>query len=169
MRTGSRLLWEEAGIRTDSWPGGGTAGPDRYGKPAAVFRQAVAGRMSEDGIPVRNGWRKKMNVKEFSEKIGGRILTGAGNSERQISGIYCCDLLSWVMSHAARGSAWITVHNHVNIVAVAALTEISCIIIPEGIEAEESTLKKADAEGIIIISTDMSAYEICCAAHDCGI
>jgi hypothetical protein len=58
-----------------------------------------------------------MNVSEFSEKLGGRILTGESSCEKQINGVYCCDLLSWVMSHAAKGSAWITVHNHVNIVA----------------------------------------------------
>jgi predicted transcriptional regulator len=110
-----------------------------------------------------------MNVSELSEKIRGRILTGKDKCERQITGVYCGDLLSWVMSHAPRGSAWITVHNHVNIIAVAALTELSCIIIPEGIEAEETTLKKADAEGVTIISTDLSTYDICCIAHDCGI
>lgn len=73
------------------------------------------------------------------------------------------------MSHAAKGSAWITVHNHVNIVAVAALSELSCIIMPEGIEAEEATLKKAAAEDVAIISTDLSAYDVCCIAHDNGI
>jgi hypothetical protein len=52
---------------------------------------------------------------------------------------------------------------------VAALTELSCIIIPEGIEAEEATLKKAASEGVVIISTDLSTYEVCCIAHDCGI
>ncbi len=110
-----------------------------------------------------------MNVSELSEKLGGKILTGENSSEKQVNGVYCCDLLSWVMSHAARGSAWITVHNHLNIVAVAALSELSCVIIPEGIEAEEATLKKAAAEGVTIISTSLSAYDICCIAHDNGI
>ncbi len=110
-----------------------------------------------------------MNVSELSEKLGGKILTGESNCERQVNGVYCCDLLSWVMSHAAKDFAWITVHNHMNIVAVATLTELSCVIIPEGIEAEEATLKKAAAEGVTIISTSLSAYEICCIAHDNGI
>jgi len=39
--------------------------------------------------------------------------------------------------------AWITVHTHVNIVAVALMADIPCIIIPEGIEVEEATIKKA--------------------------
>lgn len=110
-----------------------------------------------------------MNVAELSEKLEGSILTGVNNCEKQINGLYCCDLLSWVMSHAPKGSAWITVHTHLNIVAVAALSELSCIIIPEGIKAEEATIKKAAEEGIPIISTGLGAYEVCCIAHDSGI
>lgn len=110
-----------------------------------------------------------MNVTELSAKLGGRILTGEPAKESQIKDVYCCDLLSWVMSYAKRGSAWITVHTHLNIVAVAALLELSCIIIPEGIEVDEATIKKAVGEGVTIISTKLSAYRICCIAHDCGI
>lgn len=107
-----------------------------------------------------------MNVSELSEKLGGKLLTGESCSEKQVNGVYCGDLLSWVMSHAPKGSAWITVHTHMNIVAVATLTELSCIIIPEGIEAEEATVKKAGEEGVPVISTGLGAYEICCIAHD---
>lgn len=110
-----------------------------------------------------------MNVSEFASKINAVAVTGDTACDRQIKGMYCCDLLSWVMSHAEKGSAWITVHTHINIVAVALLTDVSCIIIPEGIEAEENTVKRAAEEGVAILSTPLSAYEVCCIAHECGI
>ena len=80
---------------------------------------------------------------------------------KEISGVYVCDLLSWVMSHAKKGDVWITVHTHMNIAAVALLTEAACIIIPEGIDTEESTVKKATDEDIAILRSNLSAYEIC--------
>jgi len=46
-----------------------------------------------------------------------------------------------------QGDAWITVHTHVNIVAVALMADIPCIIIPEGIEVEEATIKKSCGRG----------------------
>lgn len=101
-----------------------------------------------------------MRVREFAESFGMRVLAGGENLDRIISGIYICDLLSWVMSHAKKGDAWITVHTHMNIVAVALLTEVSCIIIPDGISVEENTLKKASEEGIPILGADMTSYEI---------
>lgn len=106
-----------------------------------------------------------MNVGEFAQKLNARVLTGDAGIGKEITGVYACDLLSRVMSHAAKGDAWITVHTHLNIVAVAVLTEVSCIILPESIPIEDQTLKKAVEEGIPILSTDLDCYGICCTAH----
>ncbi len=86
--------------------------------------------------------------------------------DEEITGIYVCDLLSWVMSHANKGDAWITVQTHLNTIAVAVLLEIPCIIVPEGIKVEEATIKKAIEEDITILGSKMSAYEICWRAHE---
>jgi len=107
-----------------------------------------------------------MNVREFAEKLSMKVITGEASLNREVSGVYAGDLLSWVMSHAGKGDAWITVLTNLNTVAVALLTEVSCIIIPEGVAVEEATVKKADQEGIAILCSDMKAYEICWRAHD---
>lgn len=105
-----------------------------------------------------------MKVPEFAQKLGARLLTGETGVDSQVMDVYCCDLLSWVMAHAPKGAAWITVHTNMNIVAVASLSELSCIIVPEGIEIEEAALKRAVREGIPVISSPLSAYQICCIA-----
>ena len=110
-----------------------------------------------------------MKVKDFSEKLNFTVLTGEISLDKEISGMYVCDLLSWVMSHANKGNAWITVLTHLNTVAVALLTEISCIIVPESILVEEATIKKAQQEGIVILSTKLTTYEICSKSHELGI
>lgn len=106
-----------------------------------------------------------MKVKELAENLNMKILTGDSGADREISNLYSCDLLSWVMSHAQKGNGWVTVHTHINVVAVALLVEIPCIIIPEGLEVEEATIKKATDEEIAILSSNMNAYEICWRAH----
>ncbi len=80
--------------------------------------------------------------------------------DKQIRGLYYGDLLSWVMSHAKEGDAWITVQTHVNIVAVASLLNLSCIIIPENSTVEQATVDKANEMNIPIFSTELNAYEI---------
>lgn len=106
-----------------------------------------------------------MKVSEFAELLQMKVITDGKGLEREISGVYICDLLSWVMSHANKGDAWITVHTHLNIVAVALLVELSCIVVPEDIQIEEATIKKANEEGIAILSTDKTSYELAVEAN----
>lgn len=102
----------------------------------------------------------------FAAALSLKNLTGAAGIDREVKGVYACDLLSLVMAKSSKGDAWITVHTHLNIVAVAVLSELSCIIVPEDIKVEETTLRKAREEGIPILSTSMNSYEICWKAHE---
>nr|HPL54322.1 AraC family transcriptional regulator [Bacillota bacterium] len=101
-----------------------------------------------------------MLVKDVIEKIGLKPLTGETGVNKELAGAYICDLLSWVMAHGKKGDAWITVQTHSNIVAVAVLLELSCIIMPEEVEVEEDTLNKAEEEGIAILQSGLSSYSI---------
>lgn len=102
-----------------------------------------------------------MKVREVAERLGLKALTGESGLDREVSGGYSCDLLSWVMSHGAKDNIWITVQVHPNIVAVAVLAEFSCIIIPEEIEVEGITLEKAEHEGVAILQSLDNAFDIC--------
>lgn len=101
-----------------------------------------------------------MIVSEVVERAGLKVLAGESGLSKELTGVYICDLLSWVMAHGEKGDAWITVQTHSNIVAVAVLLELSCIIIPEEIEVEEDTLKKAEEEGIPMLQSALGAYEL---------
>lgn len=101
-----------------------------------------------------------MTLEKLLQKIDGKVIT-ENTKEITIDNIYICDLLSWVMSHAKKGDAWITVLTNVNVPAVALLAEVGCVIIPEDIQVEELTLRKAKENGIIIIGTQYSAFDIC--------
>ncbi|MCX8128505.1 MAG: DRTGG domain-containing protein [Clostridia bacterium] len=107
-----------------------------------------------------------MRVEEFAQKLDMKVIAGEKNLDKEVSGMYVCDLMSWVMSHASRGDAWITVHTHLNVIAVALLTEVACVIIPEGIAVDENTINKANEEGVVLLGTTVRAYEICWKAHN---
>jgi len=77
--------------------------------------------------------------------------------------------LSWVMAKGRENDAWITVQVHTNILAVASLLDMSCIIIPEGIEVDQDTVDKANVQEICILSTELSAKEIFKKFSDLGL
>ena len=102
-----------------------------------------------------------MKVCELEKELSLQLLC-QGDTQAEITGGYTSDLLSW-------GGAWITVQTHLNIIAVASLLDMSCIIIPEGIGVEQPTLDKAAEEGICIFSSDKTAYELSGLMYGMGI
>ena len=110
-----------------------------------------------------------MNVRELMELIGAKNLTPDAPRDREVTCGYTCDLLSWVMAHGREGMAWITVQISMNVVAVASLMEMAAIIIPEGIEMEEATLKKAREEEICVLQSEKTAYELCALMAGAGL
>lgn len=80
-----------------------------------------------------------MKVRELVEKIGAQALSGEENLDAEITCGYSCDLLSWVLAHGKQGMGWCTVQSHVNVVAVAVLMEMACVILVEEVQPEEAT------------------------------
>lgn len=78
--------------------------------------------------------------------------------DREIEGVYIGDLLSWVMGRAKSGDAWITIMSNINTVAVATLADTACIVLAEGVTLDDGVKETAEAKGINVISTSLSAY-----------
>jgi hypothetical protein len=76
------------------------------------------------------------------------------------TGGYTSDLLSCVMAGAPHGGIWITLQAHANVVAVAALLDLSAVIITEGAMPEPATIAKAKDQNIPLFSTSESSYYI---------
>ena len=102
-----------------------------------------------------------MTIQELSTILDATCQTPGLPQDREVKCGYVCDLLSWVMARGQAGMAWVTVQTHMNVVAVASLHEMACVIMPDGIRMEEAPLKKAVEEGISVLSSPLSAYEIC--------
>lgn len=79
-----------------------------------------------------------------------RPVTGGG---------YCGDLLSWVMGRAPADGVWITIMSNVNVAAVAALTDVACVVLAEGVVPDAPLLDKAKAQGITLLGTGLSTYD----------
>lgn len=99
-----------------------------------------------------------MTVRELMENTG---FTAAAlpDDQREITGVYMGDLLSWVMGRARTGDAWITIMSNSNIVAVATLADTACILLAEGVQPDEGVAALARQKGINLLISPVSAYE----------
>lgn len=100
-----------------------------------------------------------MTVKELKEKLALEEIS-LPNGDRQVTGCYIGDLLSWVMGAAQSGDAWITIMSNINIVAVSALCDTSLIILAEGVKIDDGVKNAALTKGVNIFSSKKSAFNL---------
>lgn len=102
-----------------------------------------------------------MNVKELKESLNLEFICGEANAEnREVTGCYCGDLLSWVMSRAEEGDAWLTVMGNITSIGVAVLADVACIILTEDAPLDKEALVRAEENDVIILTTSKNSYQI---------
>ena len=99
-----------------------------------------------------------MDIKELKEKLDLTLVCG-DDLERKITGCYCGDLLSWVMSRAREGDVWLTVMGNVNSIGVAVLAEVACIVLTENAAFDDDALKRAEQNGVVVLRTPKNTYQ----------
>lgn len=110
-----------------------------------------------------------MKVQELVNKLNLKVLSGEKGLDREMEGCYVSDLLSDVMGNADAGNIWITLQTHKNVMAVASLKELSCIILVKGLTPNEDTLNQSNEEEIPILQTSMNTYEVTGKIYGLGI
>ena len=100
-----------------------------------------------------------MKIKDLTEKLNLKVLTPY-DEDRDVTGCYSGDLLSWVMSRAKEGDVWLTVMGNINAVAVAVLTDCACIVLTENASLDEQAKDKAELQGICFLQSEKNAYEL---------
>ena len=101
-----------------------------------------------------------MTIQDVMQITGAKLLTPAADVTREVTCGYAGDLLSLVMSAGQPGMAWITVQTHMNVIAVASNLEMPVVIISEGITMEATSAAKAEEEGVAVLSSDKTSYEL---------
>jgi len=111
-----------------------------------------------------------MTLQEIIEHLDLKLLT----DEKDFSALvptsgYISDLLSCVMAGAKANGLWITLQAHINIVAVAALVEVSAVIITEAAMPDPATIAKANQQGVTLLSTPLASYQVAGKLWELGL
>ncbi len=102
-----------------------------------------------------------MNLQQIMDQLDLTVLTQSRDfSDVTPTGGYSSDLLSCVMAGARKGNLWVTLQAHLNIVAVAALNEVAAVIVTENAQPDAASVARANQQGVILLSTPKSTYEI---------
>lgn len=103
-----------------------------------------------------------MTVNELAAACGLEAVL-LPDGEREVTGAYAGDLLSWVMGRASEGNAFVTIMTNLNVIAVASLRDLSCVIFAEGVPVPQEVLDAAAEKEINLLKSGLPAYETCAA------
>ena len=101
-----------------------------------------------------------MTVLELAKQLNLEMVTEGEAAEREIHGVYCCDMLSIVMGRAKADDAWITVMGNINAVAVAVLADVACIILSENMGLDEESIQKAKEQDVCVLKSELPTFEL---------
>lgn len=102
-----------------------------------------------------------MTVHDVVVSLSLSVFAGdTASLDRPVVGGYAGDLLSCAMAGAKAGQAWVTLQAHRNVVAVASLTDVACVIITEGAEPDHETVQLAERENVVLLGSDQGTFAV---------
>ena len=110
-----------------------------------------------------------MIVQDIVSALDLSVAAANGALDRKVAGGYASDLLSCVMAGAKQDDVWVTLQAHQNVVAVAELLGLACVIITEGAQPNAQTVARANENGIPLLLTEETTYRVICRLHSLGI
>lgn len=107
-----------------------------------------------------------MTVRELAERLELEAVC-VPEDDREVTGGYVGDLLSWVMGSAQSGDAWITIMSNNNVIAVATLADTACVILAENVSPDPGVAELAERKGINLYRSPESAFTLCAKVAAC--
>jgi len=102
-----------------------------------------------------------ITLKEYLDTIGAEVLTpDIDTASVSVVNGYVSDMLSDVMGTAKEGQVWITIMRHMNTVAVASMTNISCVLFAKGLKPDASVISRAIQEEVCLAVSDKQVFDL---------
>lgn len=111
----------------------------------------------------------EITARDIAQQLGLDVVAGADHLDNRVTGGYASDLLSCVMAGARAGNVWVTLQAHLNVIAVATLLDLACVIITEGALLEEGALARANEKGIPILSAQTDTFRTVARLVQAGV
>ena len=108
-----------------------------------------------------------MKLNEVLELVQGENITV--DSDVDITSAIACDMLSVVMANGKAKGAFVTIQSSMNTIAVASLLDMGCIILARNTNMENKVIEKAKEEGIPVIKSPLTTFEICGILYGSGL
>lgn len=110
-----------------------------------------------------------MTVRELLKEIPMEIICGEENLDRIVTRGFSSDMMSNVIAKGGEGDIWLTFQTHLNVVAIGLMKKMSAVVLVQNRKLIPRALEKAESEGLVILETPLSAFELGGRLYKLGI
>ncbi len=110
-----------------------------------------------------------MKVKDLLFTNDFELISNQSGINNDIIGIFASDLLSHVIGNSSEGNILITVLNNINVLGVASLIDLSCVVFAHGVEVNSEIIIKSNELSIPLLRTKHPTVDVVLYLNKIGI
>ena len=110
-----------------------------------------------------------MKVKDILNSNELLLISDESGLNNNVKGMFASDLLSHVMGNASESNVLVTVLNNINVLGVASLLDLSCVIFSHNVKVNEEIINKANELNIPLLKTKLHTVDTVLVLNKLGI
>ena len=110
-----------------------------------------------------------MNIADMVRVLNAKVLRGGEKLETPVYTACCSDLMSDVLAFVDEKTVLITGLTNPHVVRTSEMLDLKCLVFVRGKVPTEDILDSAEEQGLVVITTKVTAFTACGLLYDAGL
>ena len=110
-----------------------------------------------------------MNIADMVRVLNAKVLRGGEKLETPVYTACCSDLMSDVLAFVDEKTVLITGLTNPHVIRTSEMLDLKCLVFVRGKVPTEDILDSAEEQGLVVLTTKMTAFSACGLLYDLGL
>ena len=110
-----------------------------------------------------------MTIADMVNILNAKVLRGADKLDTPVYTACCSDLMSDVLAFVDEKTVLITGLTNPHVVRTSEMLDLKCLVFVRGKIPTEDILDNADEQGLVVITSKLTAFSACGLLYDLGL
>lgn len=131
----------------------------------------VAGAAVRAGAAFKNEMIEVIfvTIEDMVRVLSARVLRGGDKLDTPVYTACCSDLMSDVLAFVDEKTVLITGLTNPHVIRTSEMLDLKCLVFVRGKVPTEDILDSAEEQGLVVITTKMTAFSACGLLYDLGL
>ena len=110
-----------------------------------------------------------MTIADMIRVLNARVLRGGDKLDTPVYTACCSDLMSDVLAFVDEKTVLITGLTNPHVIRTSEMLDLKCLVFVRGKVPTEDILDSADEQGLVVITTKLTAFSACGLLYELGL